>query len=211
MIYFYEFIEKSVIYFIAQCKIELLMKWLILCIVCSHNFCREFDVASLNFAGQVHRWRLSQVLQKGRSRTQDSLLNDLALSARFIVVTALTRISGHFLSVVESARALLRGLVLLVDMVAGVPSLLAHDLDYKIKEERCQFLIAELTCRVSTSHIFNFMRLFLFIPFSSLLCSRSTKVVWTHSAHMCDGNFDAPPPRNLTSNVNPRSRCHTNS
>lgn len=105
-------------------------------------------MASLNFAGQVHRWRLSQFLQKGRSRTQDSLLNDLALSARFIVVTALTRISGHFLSVVESARAMLRGLVLLADMLVGVPSLLAHDLDYKIKEERCRFLIAELTCRV---------------------------------------------------------------
>lgn len=113
------------------------------------NHHREFDVASLNFTGQVHRWRLSQFLQKGHLRAQDSLLSDLALSARFIVVTALTRISGHFLSVVEAARALLRGLVLLVDMIIGVPSLLAHDLDYKIKEERCRFLIAELICRVS--------------------------------------------------------------
>lgn len=65
------------------------------------------------------------------------------------MVTALTRISGHFFSVVQAARALLRGLLLVVDMFVGVPSLLAQDLDYKIKEERCRFLVAELICRVS--------------------------------------------------------------
>lgn len=112
---------------------------------------REFDVASLNFPGQVHRWRLSQLLQKGSSRTQNSLLRDLALASRFIIVTAFERISGHFFSVMESARALLRGVVLLVDMTVGVPSLLAHNLDYKIKEERCRYLIAELICRVSVT------------------------------------------------------------
>lgn len=105
-------------------------------------------MASLNFSGQVHRWRLSQFLQKGYLRAQDSLLNDLALAARFIVITAMTRISGHFFSLVQSARSLLRGFLLLLDMVVGVPSLLAHNLDYKIKEERCRFLVAELICRV---------------------------------------------------------------
>lgn len=110
---------------------------------------REFDVPSLNFTGQVHRWRLSQLLQKGFLRTQESLLRDLALASRFIVVTALTRISGHFFSIVESARALLRGCLLLIDMIVGIPSLLAHNLDYKIKEERCRYLVAELICRVS--------------------------------------------------------------
>lgn len=98
----------------------------------------------------MHRWRLSQLLQKGFLRTQESLLSDLALASRFIVVTAFTRISGHFFSILESARALLRGCLLLVDMTVGVPSLLAHNLDYKIKEERCRFLVAELICRVNT-------------------------------------------------------------
>lgn len=116
-----------------------------------NNINREFDVPSLNFTGQVHRWRLSQLLQKGFLRTQESLLRDLALASRFIVVTALTRISGHFFSIVESARALLRGCLLLIDMIVGIPSLLAHNLDYKIKEERCRYLIAELICRVRIS------------------------------------------------------------
>lgn len=107
---------------------------------------------SLNFPGQVHRWRLSQLLQKGHLRAQETLLNDLALSSRFIVITAMARISGPFFSIVESARAFLRGFVLLVDMIVGVPSLLAHNLDYKIKEERCRYLVAELICRVSFSY-----------------------------------------------------------
>lgn len=109
---------------------------------------REFDVPSLNFPGQVHKWLLSQFLQKGRLRTHTSLLNDLALAARFIIVTAKARISGHFFSVAHAANALLKGLLRLVDMVIGVPSLLAHNLDYKIKEERCRYLVAELVCRV---------------------------------------------------------------
>lgn len=128
-------------------------------------------MASLNFPGQVHRWRLSQLLQKGTSRTQESLLKDLALSSRFIVVTALTRISGHFFSLIESARAMVRGIVLLVDMIVGAPSLLAHNLDYKIKEERCRYLIAELICRVSFStnfvrYLFNVINL-IFIDFTA--------------------------------------------
>lgn len=110
----------------------------------------EFDVPSLNFPGQVHRWRLSQLLQKGYLRAQETLLNDLALASRFIVITAMTRISGHFFSIIESARSMLRGLMMLLDMTVGVPSLLAHNLDYKIKEERCRYLVAELICRVST-------------------------------------------------------------
>lgn len=109
---------------------------------------REFEVPSLNFPGQMHRWRLSQFLQKGFSRTRETLLRDLALSAHFIFITAKARISGHFLSIVESARAFLHGILMLVDMVVGIPSLLAHDLDNKIKEERCRYLVAELICRV---------------------------------------------------------------
>ncbi|EDW81624.1 uncharacterized protein Dwil_GK12174, isoform A [Drosophila willistoni] len=107
----------------------------------------EFDVPSLHFPGQVHKWRLSQLLQKGRARAHDSFLSDLALAARFLVVTARARIFSHFFSVMESGQALLGALAKLADMFIGVPALLAHNLDYKIKEERCRFLIAELVCR----------------------------------------------------------------
>lgn len=117
-------------------------------------FCSEFDVPSLNFPGQVHKWRLSQLLQKGYLRAHTSLLNDLALAARFIIVTAKTRIFGHFFSVTHAARALLKGFWRLIDMFIGVPSLLAHNIDYKIKEERCRYLVAELVCRVCVFRLF---------------------------------------------------------
>lgn len=74
---------------------------------------------SLNFPGQMHRWRLSQFLQKGSERTRDSLLGDLAMSARFLVISAKGRLFGHFFSVAHAAHALLQGLIKLVDMVIG--------------------------------------------------------------------------------------------
>lgn len=35
-----------------------------------------------------------------------------------------------------------------LDIIIGVPSLQAHNLDAKIREERCRYLVAELVCRV---------------------------------------------------------------
>ncbi|CAH0564403.1 unnamed protein product [Brassicogethes aeneus] len=107
----------------------------------------EFDVDSLNFPGQQHRWRLSQILQKGTEKSRDSLLNDLALALRFIFVTAKSRIFSHFFSVSQAAKALLHGLLRIIDIIVGIPSLQAHNLDAKIREERCKYLVAELVCR----------------------------------------------------------------
>jgi hypothetical protein len=76
--------------------------------------CREFEVESLNFAGQVHKWQLSQLLQKGTERSQESLLSDLALALRFIIVTARGRLFSHFFSLYEALRALLTGLLRLL-------------------------------------------------------------------------------------------------
>ena len=82
-------------------------------------------------------------------RARETLLEDLALAARFIFINAKGRLFGQFFSIVESSKALLNGFLLLIDMLIGIPSLLAHDLDKKIKEERCRYLVAELICRVN--------------------------------------------------------------
>lgn len=42
----------------------------------------------------------------------------------------------------------------LADIIIGVPSLQAHNLDAKIREERCRYLVAELVCRVR--HYFHY-------------------------------------------------------
>lgn len=108
---------------------------------------------SLNFPGKVHRWRVSQWLQKGYLCSKETLLNDLARAARFIVITGKYRISGNFFSVFESARSLFKGFLKLIDMIIGIPLLLTSNFDYQIKEERCQYLVAELICRVSCAAI----------------------------------------------------------
>lgn len=75
---------------------------------------REFEVDSINFAGQTHRWRLSGLLQRGRDRRRDALLTDLALATRFLVVTAKARLISHCFSVSQSLKALLTGLLRLL-------------------------------------------------------------------------------------------------
>ncbi|XP_048507153.1 uncharacterized protein LOC105689462 isoform X2 [Athalia rosae] len=107
----------------------------------------EFEVESVNFAGQTHRWRLSSLLQLGSDRRRDALLRDLALATRFLVVTAKARLMSHCFSVSESFKALLTGLLKLFDITMGIPSLQAQNLDSKIREERCRYLVAELVCR----------------------------------------------------------------
>jgi hypothetical protein len=124
--------------------------FLFLSLLRTRSHSSEFEVPSLNFPGQVHLWKLSQFLQKGSEPTRETLLGDLALAAQFIVITARARIIGHFFSVKEAVKALLAGLLKLIDMVVGIPSLLAHNLENKVKEERCRYLIAELVCRVSS-------------------------------------------------------------
>lgn len=75
---------------------------------------REFEVDSINFPGQTHRWRLSGLLQLGRDRRRETLLKDLALAARFIVITAKGRLLSHCFSVSQSLKAFLTGILRLL-------------------------------------------------------------------------------------------------
>ncbi|XP_026470656.1 uncharacterized protein LOC113374909, partial [Ctenocephalides felis] len=107
----------------------------------------EFEVPSLNFPDQKHKWRLSPLLQGGAARARETLDSDLALAARLLVITARERIWGSFFSIKEALKAMGRGLLKLLDLIFGVPSLQAHNLEAKIREERCRYLVAELICR----------------------------------------------------------------
>ena len=53
-------------------KMKRTFSFMLCCVVTDGS---EFDVESLNFPGQVHRWRLTQMLQKGTERARESLLN----------------------------------------------------------------------------------------------------------------------------------------
>ncbi|XP_052685923.1 uncharacterized protein LOC128165435 isoform X5 [Crassostrea angulata] len=104
----------------------------------------EFDVDSLNFPGQVHKWRLTQLLQKGSLRAHNTLLDDAAISLRLMIITARNRFSSHFFSLTKSAREMGRGLWLILDILIGMPSTSPGDLQSKIQDEHMKHLVAEL-------------------------------------------------------------------
>nr|XP_024217346.1 uncharacterized protein LOC106677266 isoform X2 [Halyomorpha halys] len=107
----------------------------------------EFEVPSLNFPGQVHRWRLSGLLQRGVLNTHEALLSDLALALRFIIVTAKARLVSHFFSLTQALASLITGFLKLLDIILGVPSVQAHNLEGRLREERSRYLVAEFVCR----------------------------------------------------------------
>ncbi|RXG58965.1 hypothetical protein Avbf_06294 [Armadillidium vulgare] len=107
----------------------------------------EFEVESLHFPGQKHRWRVSECLQKGSERIYETFLNDLAFAASIIIVTAKNRISSYTFSLKESLCAIWNGILGLVDLFFGIQWVQAHNLEARIKEERCSYLVQELTAK----------------------------------------------------------------
>lgn len=154
----------------------------------------------MNFPGQQHRWKLSQLLQKGTERSYISLLNDLALALRFLVVTAKGRLISHFFSVSEAFKAFLRGFLRIIDLLIGLPSLQAHNLDTKIREERCKYLVAELICRVRV-----FIRRFIYFDKKNLISSPSMKSLLKLFVRMFEDNFEERQLKNLKLLVNAHS------
>lgn len=64
-------------------------------------------------------------------------------------MTAKGRLISHFFSISQAVKVLLSGLLRILDVLIGIPSLQAHNLEAKIREERNKYLVAELVCRVS--------------------------------------------------------------
>ncbi|KAK2155090.1 hypothetical protein LSH36_249g00040 [Paralvinella palmiformis] len=112
----------------------------------------EFEVKSKNFPGQVHRWRLTLLLQKGIERAHNTLLNDLALSLRLLIITARNRFYSHFFSLSQSLEGIKTGLWQILDILIGMPSTTPGALYEKLHEEHNRFLVAELNVKASSKH-----------------------------------------------------------
>ncbi|GFN98384.1 gmk_0 protein, partial [Plakobranchus ocellatus] len=104
----------------------------------------EFNVASLNFKGQYHRWRLSKLLQKGSERTRNTFLGDVARSLSLLIIAAKDRFCSNTFSLKDAAKGWAAGLCSLLDIVIGVPSTSPGDVCQKLHEERMRYLVAEL-------------------------------------------------------------------
>ncbi|XP_013143012.1 PREDICTED: uncharacterized protein LOC106106899 [Papilio polytes] len=108
----------------------------------------EFEVPSRHFPGQSHVWRVAGWLQRGRARAREELYCHVARAVALLVVVARDRLlRDEPLSVIAGGKALLQGLHRLLDVLIGMPSLEARDLDKKIREERSRYLVAELICK----------------------------------------------------------------
>ncbi|KAK6165166.1 hypothetical protein SNE40_023610 [Patella caerulea] len=109
----------------------------------------EFEVDSIHFPGQFHKWRLTQLLQKGTERAHNTLLDDTALALRIMIITARNRFISHFFSLSQSVRGWATGLWKLLDIFIGMPSTTFGNLGFKVREEHMQYLVAELTVRLN--------------------------------------------------------------
>lgn len=66
---------------------------------------------------------------------------------RFIIVTAKARLVSHFFSLTQALASLITGFLKLLDIILGVPSVQAHNLEGRLREERSRYLVAEFVCR----------------------------------------------------------------
>ncbi|XP_052740461.1 uncharacterized protein LOC112056878 [Bicyclus anynana] len=108
----------------------------------------EFEVPSRHFPGQTHVWRVAGWLQRGRVRAREELYCHVARAIALVVVVSRDRLlRDEPLSLIAGAKALMEGLHRLLDLIFGLPSLEARDLDKKIREERSRYLVAELICK----------------------------------------------------------------
>ncbi|GAB6027230.1 hypothetical protein CHUAL_001518 [Chamberlinius hualienensis] len=121
----------------------------------------EFEVESLNFCGQFHKWKLSPWLQNGFFRAHETLMNDLALALKFIMITGWNRIVSKFFSVSQAYSSLRLGLFLLCDCIFGLPSLLSEDSTTKLLEERSKYLVAELIVPRNLDDDLDFLCMFI--------------------------------------------------
>ncbi|XP_064624711.1 uncharacterized protein LOC135486100 isoform X2 [Lineus longissimus] len=122
----------------------------------------EFEVDSINFPGQIHKWRLTMLLQKGTDRSRDSLLHDTAKALRLSIITARNRFYSHFFSLSQSLRGILDSFYLLLDILLGMPSTTPGDIGTKIREEHTKHLIAEMdiksNCKKEFSNFCEYVR-----------------------------------------------------
>uniref|UniRef100_A0A914WQA2 Uncharacterized protein n=1 Tax=Plectus sambesii TaxID=2011161 RepID=A0A914WQA2_9BILA len=107
----------------------------------------EFEVPSRTFPGEVHKWRLSRLLQLGWARRSRSLWHALSWALKMFIVYAKDRLVGmnHIFSLPNTVKAWFKAPRCLVDLLLGYPALEHVTLDEFIKAERAKYQISELS------------------------------------------------------------------
>ena len=107
-------------------------------------FQSEFEVKSIHFPGQTHKWRLARWLQLGYEKSNEYFFQNLATALRLLIITAKDRIISNKFSLVAGAKSMYKGSVRLVDMLIGLPAMNVLPYATELADEERKFLVAEL-------------------------------------------------------------------
>ena len=122
-------------------KLFLLQKWI-----------SEFEVDSMNFPGQKHKWRLHKMLQLGYERSNQGFYKDISKALYLLIVTAKRRFYAKRFSLLQSLKAWKIGITRLIDILIGIPALCVVPYNQKLTFEEESFLIEKLVVDVSYSY-----------------------------------------------------------
>ncbi|CAF4238218.1 unnamed protein product, partial [Rotaria sp. Silwood2] len=105
----------------------------------------EFEVNSIHFSGQRHRWRLSKLLQSGIQTANEVLYKELSWAVYMLIIFAQDRVFSNCFSFKATLRSWKQGFVSLIDALIGLPAVFSSGVDLQIENERNKFLVIELS------------------------------------------------------------------
>eukprot|EP00092_Neocalanus_flemingeri_P037052 GFUD01040338.1.p1 GENE.GFUD01040338.1~~GFUD01040338.1.p1 ORF type:complete len:1135 (+),score=193.14 GFUD01040338.1:117-3521(+) len=120
----------------------------------------EFSVDSVQFPGQKHTWRLSNILQKGSERSTETMYRNFSSATQLFVVLARELMVGDDFSMRQSINGWSEGFMNILEILIGLPHLETSDIEDKLQEERIKFLVCELNSkdRETTEKIVAFLQ-----------------------------------------------------
>ncbi|CAF4263082.1 unnamed protein product, partial [Adineta steineri] len=105
----------------------------------------EFEVNSIHFPGQHHRWRLSKLLQSGILTANHVFFKELSWAVYMLIIFAQDRVFSNCFSFKATLRSWKQGFVSLVDALIGLPAVYSSSIDSDVENERSKFLVTELS------------------------------------------------------------------
>ncbi|CAF4387471.1 unnamed protein product, partial [Rotaria magnacalcarata] len=109
----------------------------------------EFEVNSIHFPGQRHRWKLNKLLQSGVQSASDVFHKELSWATYMLIMFARDRICSDCFSLKAALRSWKQGFTNLIDSVIGLPAIRSCGIDLEVENERNKFLVAELSLSAS--------------------------------------------------------------
>ncbi|KAL5106410.1 hypothetical protein TcWFU_008879 [Taenia crassiceps] len=113
----------------------------------------RFDVESRDFPGHQHSWHIFSGLQKGRIRVLATLRSNLRKALEYLVIGTKNRFFGEFFSAKVAVFAFTDFLLMLLDLLIGLPHVHHEDIDRRLLEERLEFTTGDLTVKTTNRQV----------------------------------------------------------